>query len=106
VVRLGLSVVTPPSSLRSLSPEAARELDAVGGGQALLRTLSDSGVTLGDMGSLLRTGLIISLDELAEAEALETEWREAEELASIMDGELTRVPGFKRFRREVLEMDE
>jgi hypothetical protein len=101
-----LSVVTPPSSLRTLSPEAARELDAVGGGQALLRSLSDSGVTLGELGSLLRTGLIISLDEMAEAEALEAEWREAEELASIMDGELTQVPGFLRFRREILDLNE
>ena len=38
---------------------------------------------------------------MAEAEALEAEWREAEELGAIMDGELTPVPGFEAFRREL-----
>jgi hypothetical protein len=47
--------------------------------------------------------LIISLDELAEVAALEAEWRLAEEMAVIMDGELTRIPGFEAFRRQVMD---
>ena len=43
---------------------------------------------------------------MAETEALEAEWKEAEELASMMDGELTEVPGFEAFRRDVLDQDE
>jgi hypothetical protein len=55
------------------------------------------------MGSGARSVLLIALDERAEAEALEAEWREAEELAAIIDGELSRVPGFDAFRKEILE---
>jgi hypothetical protein len=44
----------------------------------------------------------ISLDEQTEAEALEAEWRVAEELAGIVDDELTEVPGFDTFRARVL----
>jgi hypothetical protein len=51
-------------------------------------------------------GLIISLDELAEMEALESEWKGAEEMAAIMDGELTEIPGFDEFRQEILDQDE
>jgi hypothetical protein len=104
-LRLGLSLVTPPGDLRDLSQRAAREMDSLGG-EGLLGTFSDSGITLGEMGSHLRVGLIISLDEMAETEALEAEWREAEELASIVDGELTDVPGFDAFRREIMDRDE
>jgi hypothetical protein len=49
-----------------------------------------------------RAGLLIALDEAAEIEALEAEWQMAEELAAISDGELSEVPGFDAFRREVL----
>ena len=52
-----------------------------------------------------RAGLLIALDELAEADALEAEWRNAEELAAISDGELTSVPGFQEFRQKVLGTD-
>ena len=49
------------------------------------------------MDAPVRTGLIMSLDDLAELDALEAEWRTAEEMAAIMDGELTRVDGFDAF---------
>ena len=50
-----------------------------------------------------RAGLIITLDEMAEIEALEREWKEAEEMAAILDGELSEVPGFESFRKRILE---
>jgi hypothetical protein len=78
-------------------------LDAVGGPLGFLNALSSSRLLLGDMDLSSRAGLIISLDEMAEVEALEAEWREAEEMASIMDGELSDVPGFESFRREILD---
>ncbi len=105
-LRLALSLVTHPLDLHRLSDNAAQELDAVGGGEKLVAALADSGLTVGELDARLRVGLIISLDEMAETEALEVEWKEAEELASIMDGELTEVPGFEAFRREVLDQDE
>ena len=105
-LRLALSLVTRPVELRRLSDGAAQELDVVGGGEKLVATLADSGLTVGELNAHLRVGLIISLDEMAETEALEAEWKEAEEMASIMDGELTEVTGFEAFRREVLDQDE
>jgi hypothetical protein len=104
-LRLALSMVTRPSDLQGSAVEAARELDRVGGGGGFLQMVSTSAVNLGEMDPATRAGLIISLDEMAETEALESEWREAEELASIMDGELTQVPGFERFRRRILRGD-
>jgi hypothetical protein len=75
----------------------------VGGAEAFVARLGRERLALGELGTGLRLALGMVLDEMAETEALEREWREAEELAAIMDGELTEVPGFKEFRRRVLE---
>ncbi len=101
-LRLALGVVTPPPVLRGKATEAARELGGVGGGEAFLASLSRDGTSLGEMDALARCALLIALDEMAEADALEAEWRVAEEMAAIMDGELTEVPGFEAFREQVL----
>jgi len=103
VLRIGLSVVTPPGALRANAPGAAEELDSIGGPLEFLQVLSSSRLLVGELDLPRRTGLIISLDEVAEMEALEAEWGKAEELASIMDGELSDVSGFESFRREILD---
>jgi len=105
VLRLGLGLVTPPPVLRSVADGAAVELDRLGGPGGLLRALSRERPLLGELGDETRAGILIALDENAEVEALEAEWREAEELAAIADGELTEIPGFDAFRREVLGDD-
>jgi len=102
VLRLGLGLVTPPHILRTLSSRAASEVDDAGGPTAFIGGVGREAPALGEIHPSTRAGLLISLDEVAEAEALETEWREAEELASIVDGELTDLPGFDGFRRRVL----
>lgn len=102
-LRMGLSLVTPLGGLRAIALAAAEGLDAVGGPPGFLETLTASRFLLGDLDLHGRAGLIISLDEMAEVEALEAEWREAEEMASIMDGELSDVPGFKTFRSRILD---
>ena len=75
----------------------------MGGAPGFLHALASGRLLIGDLDLPRRAGLIISLDELAEVAALEAEWRLAEEMAAIMDGELTRIPGFDAFRRQVLE---
>jgi hypothetical protein len=100
---MGLALVTPEPRLRTAAEPAAREVDASGGGASFLDLLVREGAALGDLDTLGRTALTLVLDEEAEIEALEAEWRRAEELTAIMDGELTRVPGFDDFRRRVLE---
>jgi len=102
-LRMGLTLVTDSRVIHGLAQGAATALDSVGGPEAYLARLSRSEVALGDLDSAQRAGLIITLDEQAEMAALEAEWREAEEMAEIMDGDLSQVPGFEAFRRQILE---
>lgn len=101
-LRLALGLVTPTVLLQGVSAGAASVLDRAGDPEGFIATLAGDLPTLGELDTETRAGLLIALDEEAEAEALESEWREAEELASIMDGELTEIPGFEDFRREIL----
>lgn len=101
-LRLGVSIVNRRLRDRPLVEAAARELDRADGPQGLLVTLADDEPTIGELATPDRLALGIALDEQAEAELLETEWREAEELAAIIDSELTEVEGFEEFRRRVL----
>ena len=102
-LRMGLTLITPLDALRNIALGTAEDLDSLGGPQSFLQALSKGRVPIGELDLPRKAALIISLDELAELEALETEWRRAEEMASIMDGELTDVPGFEDFRREILD---
>jgi len=82
--------------------EAVTLLDEARGPRALIDELGRSELSLEEMDTGERIALAIGLDEEAEAEALEAEWRAAEEVAAIMDRELTDVPGFEEFRARVL----
>ncbi len=104
-LRFGLGVVTRRGRLAETAEAGGAELEAAGGPHRFVRALGALGADLGGLDPVARAALIISLDELAELEALERQWREAEEIAAIMDGELTRVPGFEAFRRKVLGLD-
>lgn len=101
-LRLGLSVVNRPLRDRSLVEQAASALDRTEGPEGWLHALAAEDATLGELDTAERLALGIALDEQGEAELLEEEWREAEELAQIVDRELTEVEGFERFRRGVL----
>jgi hypothetical protein len=105
VLRLALGMVTAPLVMRDVARDAARELDAEGGSPGFLAHLTREAPTLGELSLPDRSALLIALDEGAEAEALEAEWKAAEEIAAISDGELSRVPGFEVFRKQILEGD-
>lgn len=104
-VRLGLGMVDSDAEARKVAEGAGRGLEQVGGGRGMLEGLGRIGAPIGDLGREERVALGIALDAEAEAEALEAEWREAEEIIAIMDGELTRVPGFRSFRERVLRSE-
>jgi hypothetical protein len=104
-LRLGLAVIDADRSVREVGQEAGGILEAAGGGPVLLRRLGEGGIPVGDLSRPERVALGIALDQEAEAEALEAEWREAEEIAAILDGELSDVPGFQEFQRRILEND-
>jgi len=104
-LRLGLGMIDNDEEARRVAEGAGRGLEQVGGGRSMLEGLGRLGAPLGDLGREERVALGIALDEEAEAEALEAEWRKAEEIIAIMDGELTQVPGFRSFRERVLESE-
>ena len=93
-LRLGLAVVT--RDLRRLAPAeaAGTRVERAGGRDAFVHALAAEEVALGELEPTEQLGLALALDEAAEAEVLEREWREAEELAALTDGELTLVPDF------------
>lgn len=101
-LRLGLSILDGGVEAWTVGEAAGAALDRVGGSGPLLKGLGRLGAPLGELGRTERVALGIALDARAEAEALEAEWREAEEIAGIMDGELTQVEGFLAFRERVL----
>ena len=87
---------------------AARLIQAAGSPQDLTRVVVKDGRRLGD---LQRTGAIaleIAANEASEQRLLELEladleahWRREEELAAIVDGELTPLPVLETLRRKV-----
>ena len=101
-LRLGLSIVNRKLRDRALAGDAARAVDRAEGPEGLVLSLSREEASLGELGARERLALGMALDEQSEAELLEAEWREAEELAAIVDSELTDVEGFDDFRRRVL----
>jgi hypothetical protein len=105
VLRMGLGLVTSPTTLRAVASGVAEDLDSLGGPLKFLEYLSSLGLHIGELDLRARVGLIVTLDEMAEMEALEAEWQRAEEMAAIVDGELSGVPGFEAFRKEILGQD-
>lgn len=101
-LRLGLSIVNRRFRATELAESAAIQVDRSEGPQGLVTSLARSELALGELSVGSRLGLGMALDEQSEAELLEAEWREAEELAAIVDGQLTEVEGFEEFRRRVL----
>jgi hypothetical protein len=101
VLRTALAMVTRDRQSAAAVGSAARRIDRAGGSAEFLERVARKSWPIGELSSGARQALWIALDELAEADALEAEWRRAEELASIADGELTEVPGFAEFRERI-----
>jgi hypothetical protein len=87
--------------------EAVRVIDEVGSPQWLLRKLGRQGYRVGQGQKMKHTAfaLEIAINDEAERQLLELElaelearWREEEELAAIVDGELTELPLLERIR--------
>jgi hypothetical protein len=101
-LRLGLSIVNRRLRDAPLIETAAVRVERAEGPEGLVAALARDELALGELGIGQRLALGMALDEQAEAELLEAEWREAEELAAIVDGQLTEVAGFDEFRRRIL----
>ncbi|MEJ2502145.1 MAG: hypothetical protein P8177_02340 [Gemmatimonadota bacterium] len=101
-LRLGLSIVNRRYRDQALVEGAAGRVDRWDGPAGLLDRLARQESSLGELSLPDRLALGFALDEQSEAELLEAEWREAEEIATIVDRDLTEVEGFDAFRRRVL----
>jgi hypothetical protein len=69
--------------------EAARLVEGAGGPDQLIRDVARRELTLRSLGPDRRLALEIAVDEQAEVQDLERQWRDAEELADIADGLLS-----------------
>lgn len=88
-LRQGLTYLNARRSGRKRATAAANLVDAAGGPERLIEDVARHELTLRSLRSERRLALEMAVDERVEAEALEREWKEAEELAEIADGTLS-----------------
>ena len=89
VLRQGLTYLNVTRSGRRKAEDAARVVDQVGGPDRLLHDVARRELTLRSLRPERRLALEMAVDERAEVEELERQWREAEEIAEIADGTLS-----------------
>jgi hypothetical protein len=88
VLRQGLTYLNLMRGGRRRAEDAAREVDRVGGPDQLLRDIAKRELPLRALRPERGLALEMAVDERAEVEELERQWREAEEIAEIADGTL------------------
>ncbi len=89
VLRQGLTYLNVTRSGRRRAEDAARVVDDAGGPDRLLRDVARRELTLRSLRPERRLALEMAVDERAELEELERQWRQAEEIADIADGTLS-----------------
>jgi len=89
VLRQGLSYLNARRAGRRRAEEAAQVVDHAGGPDRLIRDVARRELTLRSLRPERRLALEMAVDEQAEVQELEHEWRDAEELADIADGTLS-----------------
>lgn len=89
VLRQGLTYLNLSRSGRRRAEDAAREVDQAGGPDRLVRDIAQRELTLRSLRPERGLALEMAVDERAEVEELERQWREAEEIADIADGTLS-----------------
>lgn len=89
VLRQGLTYLNLARGGRRKAEDAAREVDGVGGPDRLVRDIAKRELTLRALRPERGLALEMAVDERAEVEELERQWKEAEEIADIADGTLS-----------------
>jgi hypothetical protein len=89
VLRQGLTYLNLARGGRRKAEDAAREVDVVGGPDQLVRDIARRELTLRALRPERGLALEMAVDERAEVQELERQWREAEEIADIADGTLS-----------------
>jgi len=101
VLRQGLTFLNATRSGRRKAEDAARVVDQTGGPGGLIRDVSRRELTLRSLQPERRLALEMAVDEQAEVEELERQWREAEEIADIADGTLSSTPDLEEHLRRL-----
>ena len=104
-LRAGLALVSRDYRDEAKVRSAIVPLVRTGGAHQLVRRLCARRALLGELPQPGLLALWIALDEIAEAEALEAEWKTAESIARIADDELTQIAGYEEFRQRALTVD-
>ncbi len=104
-LRRGLTYLNARRSGRRRAPDAARVVDEAGGADHLIRNVVRSELTLRSLRPERRLALEMAVDEQAEVEELERQWREAEEIAGIADGTLSTNPALEEHLRRLKERE-
>jgi hypothetical protein len=89
VLRQGLTYLNLARGGRRRAEDAAKEVDLVGGPDQLVRDIAKRELTLRSLRPERGLALEMAVDERAEVEELERQWRDAEEIADIADGTLS-----------------
>lgn len=89
VLRQGLTYLNLSRGGRKKAEDAAREVDVVGGPDQLVRDIAHRELTLRALRPERGLALEMAVDERAEVQELERQWKEAEEIADIADGTLS-----------------
>lgn len=105
VLRQGLTYLNVTRSGRKRAEDAAREVDQVGGPDRLVRDVAQRELTLRSLRPERRLALEMAVDERAEVEEIERQWREAEEIADIADGTLSTSAEMEEALRRLKQRD-
>jgi hypothetical protein len=105
VLRQGLTYLNLRRGGRRRAEDAAREVDYMGGPDRFVRDVSQRALTLRSLRPERGLALEMAVDERAEIEELERQWREAEEIADIADGTLSTSTDVERELNRLKQRD-
>ena len=102
-LRRGLTFLNLARGGRQRAEDAARLVEGAGGPHQLIHDVARRELTLRSLAPERRLALEIAVDERAEVEELERQWKEADEIAEIADGMLSADPGVDEELRRLRE---
>jgi hypothetical protein len=101
VLRQGLTYLNLARGGRRRAEDAAREVDQMGGADRLVRDIAQRELTLRSLRPERGLAFEMAVDERAEVEEIERQWKEAEEIADIADGTLSTTSDIERELRRL-----
>jgi hypothetical protein len=100
-LRQGLTYLNVRRSNRRKADDAARVVDDAGGPNRLIQDVARRELTLRSLRPERQLALEMAVEEQAEVQELERQWRDAEEQAEIADGTLSTTPALEEELRRL-----